>query len=219
MRISLVTLLLLAIAPGTAGADSFVAVPKLDGAKTSEGLQIKFVRYTGGTNGEMIVDVKNTSKRIRTFAAEGIFFVPKGDPEKSPQRLGAAGPFDLVQGKRRQEQNELSLQPGQVERLHLAVFCIDSHRSSPSASHEFKIAKKRVPKQLRAKIKAGTKRIIHQNKGNSKARATKSAIQSHVWKSRDKDWIPLEGERAQEKAPPRIRKHRNRRPQIQEQRR
>ena len=74
--------------------------------------------------------------------------------------------------------------------MHLQVFCVDSHRSSPTASNTFKIARKRLPKKLRSKISSGTKMHLRKNKGDMKR--AKSAIQSHVWESRDSDWIPLE---------------------------
>lgn len=198
MRLCLLATVVALLGPATAAADSFVPVPRLD-AHADQGLQIRFVRYTGGTNGEMVVEVKNTAKAARTFSAEGLYFVPDGDPESAPQRLGAAGPFELVDGDKRTTQERVVVAPGKTERLHLAVFCIDSHRSSPGASQRFSISKKRMPKALRHKISSGTKDVLR-TYGNSKAAPAKSAIQSHVWKSRDEAWIQLEGERKNEKS-------------------
>jgi hypothetical protein len=197
MRISVLAATAAFLLPALAGADSFAPVPKL-GGKADRDLQIRFVRYDGSTNGEMVVDVRNTGKRSRVFTAEGIYFIPDGDPEKAPQRLGAAGPFELVKGKARKEARKLTVAPGATERLHLAVFCIDSHRSSPSSEDTFKIARKRMPRQLRDKIKASTRKAIRRHGG---AKRAKSAIQSGVWKERDEAWIQLEGERAHEKTP------------------
>ncbi len=189
--------------PGT--PDSYVPVPTA-GGKSSPDLKIRFVRYEGGTNGEMVVVVRNDGKSKRTFSAEGIYFVPEGDPESAPQRLGAAGPFEMVKGMARHEANKLALAPGQSKRLYLSVFCIDSHRSSPSTGQKFKIAAKRMPRKLRQKISSGAAKAIKANRGNYKAPKTKSAIQSSVWKNRDADWIELQGERKAEKRP-RHRKH------------
>jgi len=192
-------------------ADTYAPVPKLQGKKSGE-LKMRFVRYTGGTNGEMIVDVRNDGKVARTFEASGIYFVPKGDPEAAPQRLGAAGPFEIVSGKSRTAAEKLVVAPGQNKRLHLSVFCIDSHRSSPEAKHRFKIASTRMPKKLRRKISTGTSKAIRANKGDFKRAPAKAAIQSEVWRSRDEDWIKLQGERRMEKRRHKRRHHRVPRP-------
>ena len=190
-----------------------VNLPVLEGKKND--LTIQFVRYTGGTNGEMIVKIANRGKKIEQFDATGIYFVPEGDPEKAPQRLGAAGPFKVKKGNKLEAAESLALKPGESRELHLQVFCIDSHRSSPSASHRFGIAAKRMPKKLRETIKAGAADAIKAEKGSvSKA---KGRIQSHVWKSRDSKWIKLQGERKLEKAPSKGRRY-NRRDIRQEQR-
>jgi hypothetical protein len=195
MRIKLLLAAVLMLSANMAAAKNFVALPALDAGGSD--LKIRFVRYTGGTNGEMVVDIKNGTRKAQSFNAEGLFFVPDGDPEKAPQRLGAAGPFRAQAGKAWKESEKIQVAAGQTRRVHLQVFCIDSHRSSPSASHTFSIAKKRLPKKLRQKIVTGTKGLIKNHKGDTKK--AKSAIQNHVWKSRDADWIELQGERAVEK--------------------
>lgn len=196
-RIPVLAAVLLLLAAAPALADDFVPLPNLD--KQPSALKIKFVRYTGGVNGEMIVDVKNTGKSSETFVAESLYFVPNGDPESAPQRLGAAGPFRAKNGKRWVDAEKLAIAPGKTKRLHLQVFCIDSHRGSPGSGQGFEVARKRLPKKLRGKINSEAKRILLENKGDMKK--SKSAIQSHIWKSRDADWIKLEGERKEEKAP------------------
>ena len=67
-----------------------------------------------------------------------------------------------------------------------------------------------MPKELRAKIEFGTNSILKARKAPS-ARAAKGAVQSHVWKTRDKNWVPLQGERANEKRPKKLKKSPRRR--------
>ena len=197
VRIPLFAVALSILSAGPALADRYVEVPELDKKATS--LKIRIVKYTGGTNGEMIVEVKNTGQRIETFQADSMYFVPKGDPEKAPQRLGAAGPFRAKKGKTWIKAEKMAIAPGKTQRLHLQVFCIDSHRSSPRANQGFTVAAKRLPAKLRREINSETGKILRKNRGDMKK--SKSEIQSKVWESRDKDWIKLEGERKQEKAP------------------
>ena len=185
------------LAAGSAQADSFVPLPQATGA--SKHLKVRFVEYRGGTNGQMVIQVKNTSKSARTFRAEGMFFVPMGDAEKAPQRLGAAGQFlEMATSGKESHKSQTKLAPGQTKELRLEVFCIDSHRSSPSTSTKFRIAKKVLPKKLRQELSKGARSIVRSNKG--KFSASKSAIQSHMWKTRNKKWVALEGERVDEKS-------------------
>lgn len=170
-------------------------LPALDGKRP--GLTMKVLRYTGGTNGKMVVEVRNPSTQAVAFDPQGLYFVPEGDPDKAPQRLGAAGPFEVSEGGTWKAQEKLRLPPGKAVKVQLQVFCIDSHRSSPSASHQFKMAAKRLPKNLRREITAGAAEQLRKN--GYRMPAAKSAIQSHIWKTRDQKWIKLEGERRQEK--------------------
>ncbi|HTE53772.1 MAG TPA: hypothetical protein VK698_23115 [Kofleriaceae bacterium] len=198
-RVALATFFLAAIAARPAMADKFVPLPDLGGK--GETLKIRVVRYDGSTNGKMVVDVRNTGKSSTKFVAEGIYFVPGGDPEKAPQRLGAAGPFTVVGSKASpSSQQELILQPGETRQLQLDVFCIDSHRGSPSPSTSFSVAGKRMPKELRQTIATDAAKIIRRNQGD--VEKSKSEIQSTTWQARDRKWIKLEGERKQEKAAP-----------------
>ena len=197
-RLTLLAWLVSLVAAGPALADSFTAMPTLD-AKKQNDLQIRFVRYDGSTNGAMVVEIRNKGKRTSSFSAEGLFFVPTGDPEKAPQRLGAAGPFvEIASSGKGAHKEKVDLRPGETKQLALEVFCIDSHRASPNSNTRFTVAKKRMPKQLRQEVSAGSKQIIKRNKGS--VSKSKSAIQSHMWQTRDKKWIKLEGERKNEKA-------------------
>lgn len=204
--------------PGIAQAKDYVTMPEAKGAEKN--IQIRFVKYDGSTNGEMVVQVKNTGKATANFSAEGLFFVPDGSPEKAPQRLGASGPFsEQIAGKKRVHPEKLAIAPGQSKTLRLEVFCIDSHRSSPSSSTGFSLAKNKMPKKMQQTMKSSNQAIYKKNKGS--LRKSKSAVQSNMWKVRDADWVELEGERANEKAPrPRSKRpnrHRNNLPpQVQQ---
>ncbi len=205
-QVCVVTLVFAAMASSPAAADKFVSMPE---AKASaENLKIRFVEYDGNTNGAMVVEVKNTGRTAATFDSDGLFFVPKGDPEKAPQRLGAAGPFTEIAGTKHvvRQDGKVAILAGETKKIRLEVFCIDSHRSSPSPSTKFAIAKNKLPKSLRKELKASNQAIYRSNKGDLKE--AKSAVQSNMWQKRDKKWIKLEGERAQEKKPVRERSHR-----------
>ncbi|HWN71278.1 MAG TPA: hypothetical protein VNM90_26755 [Haliangium sp.] len=184
--------------PGSARAQTLKQVPSLDGK--AQPLTMRVVAYDGSTNGRMVVEVVNNGKQAETFIADGIYFVPGGNPEVAPQRLGAAGPIIMVEdGAEKTYLEGIQIPPGSRQTVSLEVFCIDSHRSSPSSETKFGFAAKRLPRELRQQITHGAKRIIHENQGD--VAKAKPAIQSHMWETRDADWIKLDGERKQEKAP------------------
>ena len=166
-------------------------------------LQIRAVEYDGSTNGTLKVQLKNTEKSAQKFSATGLYFVPEGDPDKAPQRLGAVGPMQLASGSSSKELQSIEVPAGQTIEVALDVFCIDSHRSSPSPRNVFNVGNKRMPKELAAKIESTADRAVsaERAKGTHAPRpAAKSAIQSEVWRSRDAKWIELDGEGAQEAA-------------------
>ena len=170
---------------------AFKAVP---GSK----LQIRAVEYNGATNGKLTVQVKNTAKTAQKFVATGLYFVPEGDPDKAPQRLGAVGPMQIATGK---ESNEIAVAAGATVEVQLDVFCIDSHRSSPSPQNRFNIGATKLPKELATQIetRASTAVSKEAEAGAPAPRpAAQSAIQSEVWKSRDAKWVELDGEGKQE---------------------
>lgn len=212
----------LALLVGSALADAKppAPLPALDGAKSQ--ISMRIIRYTGGVNGEMVVEVQNQGSRPEVFSAQGLYFVPEGDPDKAPQRLGAAGPFQVVGEGQPRSMEKLPLAPRAKAQVRLQVFCIDSHRGSPTAQHSFNLGKERLPKQLRTEIDGKAKAALGRHGGRMPA--AKSAIQSEVWHARDKNWIKLDGERKNEKGPhgsyqqaPRpIHRHP---PRVQEQRR
>src|SRR5262249_13202214 len=59
-------------------------------------LDVRAVQYDGSTNGKLVVQVKNNGKSAQKFSAQGLYFVPEGNPDSAPQRLGAVGPMQVV---------------------------------------------------------------------------------------------------------------------------
>jgi hypothetical protein len=194
-RLAVFTALLI----GSAFADAKppTPLPALEGARGN--LAVRIIRYTGGVNGEMVVEVQNHGSKAEVFSAQGLYFVPDGDPDKAPQRLGAAGPFQIEGQGQPRVLEKLPLAPKAKAQVRLQVFCIDSHRGSPTAQHSFHLGKERLPKQLRNEIDTKAKAALSQHGGRMPA--AKAAIQSEVWQARDKKWIKLDGERKQEKGP------------------
>ncbi len=192
-------LALVAALPATA-ADRFRKLPPDKNGKSS-GLEMRIVHYRGSTNGAITVDVRNPTDAPSEFSAKGVYFVPEADADQAPQRLGAVGPFQVHghgQGQAGATRTDrLTIAPGATERLTLDVYCIDSHRSSPSSSTGFRVAKDRVPERLSQQIDAAAAESARSYGGVSAA-AAKPAVQSEVWRNRDKKWIELEGEGKQE---------------------
>ena len=111
--------------------------------------------------------------------------------------------MQIVSGAAKKELQAIDVPPGQTLEVSLDVFCIDSHRASPSPQNVFSVGTKRLPKELAAKIESRADQAVsaERRKGVAAPRpAAKSAIQSEVWKSRDARWIELDGEGVQEAA-------------------
>ena len=181
-----------------AAATEFDKLPGEQGKQSP--LVMRIVKYDGGTNGAITVDVKNPTDKPQEFSAKGIYFVPTGNPNEAPQRLGAVGPFQLQSsqgGKASQRLDHTTIAPGATARISLDVYCIDSHRGSPSSSTSFRVAKDRVPAPLMRAIDADAAKSA-EGMGGVSAPAAKGAVQSEVWKNRNKKWIKLDGEGAQE---------------------
>ncbi len=162
-------------------------------------LEVRAVQYDGSTNGRLIVQVRNSSKTAQKFSAKGLYFIPEGDPDSAPQRLGAVGPMQIAnEGK---ELGELDVAPGATVEVALDVFCIDSHRASPSPQNRFNVGVKRLPKELTRTIEHSADQAVeaYRARGSTAPRpAAKSAIQGEVWRSRDSKWVELDGEGKQE---------------------
>jgi hypothetical protein len=191
LRSTLLVCLSLAV---PAVAASFDPVPAEPGGKPN-GLLMRVVQYDGSTNGSITVEVKNPTDASTAFGAQGLFFVPQGDPDHAPQRLGAVGPIRTA-GKN-DGADSRPIAAGKTERFTLDVYCIDSHRSSPSSETPFRVSKERMPRQLSQAIDSNTKAAA-QSYGGVAQPAAKSSVQGEVWKSRDQKWIKLDGEGRQE---------------------
>jgi hypothetical protein len=198
MRFHLLAVLssVLCAVPALAKGPAFAPIPADQTGGKATGLQLRIVRYDGSTNGVLMVEVKNPQQEPVEFSAKGLYFVPQGNADEAPQRLGAVGPFSLEteQGWRRHDATTIA--PGAVVRMKLDVYCIDSHRSSPSSSTGFRLAKDRVPRKITDDIARDAQKAAGAL-GVSSPRA-KSAVQSEVWKNRDKKWVELDGEGKQE---------------------
>jgi hypothetical protein len=186
---------LVLLRPGVTQAAPFEKLPGAQG-KTSP-LLMRVVKYRGNTNGAITIEVKNPTSEDQEFTAKGIYFVPQGPANEAPQRLGAVGPFQLQTSEGPKRLRTTTIAAGATERMTLDVYCIDSHRASPSSSTNFHVAKARAPEALMNDIDAAAERSASRYGGVSAA-AAKPAVQSEVWRNRDKKWIKLEGEGAQE---------------------
>ena len=185
-------------AASPAAADSFRSLPA-EKAGQSTPLEVRVVQYDGNSNGVITVDVKHPTGKPQEFSAKGLYFVPQGNADQAPQRVGAVGPFQMQRPQGPERRDHLTIAPGATERLTLDVYCIDSHRASPGPGTSFRIAKDRVPPPLVRAIDADAVRSAEPYGGVS-APAAKGAVQSEVWKNRYKRWIPLDGEGRQEAA-------------------
>lgn len=191
---------LLVLFAGSAFADGVRHDTKFKRVPSSK-LEIRAVEYDGNTNGVLKVQLKNSAKEKLMFSASGLYFVPEGNPDKAPQRLGAVGPIQLGSGDAAKEVTELEVAAGETVEVALDVFCIDSHRSSPSPKNVFNVGASKLPKQLAATIEKSADTVVRAEaaKGTPAPRkAAKSSIQSEVWKSRDAKWQKLDGEGKQE---------------------
>jgi hypothetical protein len=176
---------------------AFARLPGEQG-KTSP-LLMRIVQYQGSVNGVITVEVKNPTGNPQEFSAKGLYFVPTGNANEAPQRLGAVGPFQLQSRNGPRRLDRATIAPGAIERMTLDVYCIDSHRGSPSSSTTFRLAKDRVPPPLVRAIDDSAEKSAASYGGVS-APAARSAVQSEVWRNRDGKWIELDGEGKQEAA-------------------
>jgi hypothetical protein len=179
------------VAVGSARADRFRPVP--DGA----GLELRVVGYDGGVNGQLTVELRNPGTAPVRFVAEGMYFVPRGDADVAPQRLGAVGLVKVVGDREAVHRRGVDVPPGVVARVQLEVFCIDSERDSPTSSTRFVMAGKRMPVALGAAITADARKAVKAHGGIDNA-AGRQAVQRAVWTARELRWFALQGDGRQE---------------------
>lgn len=166
-------------------------------AAKGSGLDLKVVAYDGSVNGELTVEVRNPGKAALEFSAQGLYFVPQGDADKAPQRLGAVGPMQIADGANAERVEKLKVPAGATVKVKLDVFCIDSHRPAPTSKTAFSLGSKRLPAKLRSTIETRAKAAAD-TEGGYAAPAAKSKMQSEVWRSRDAEWVEIDGEGRQE---------------------
>lgn len=194
MAVLAVTALWLAPQPASARGKGFAKLPAQKGKQTK--LEIRMMGYK---NGKLVAQIRNKSRRPQTFDPQGLFFVPNGNPDKAPQRMGAAGPFEVLESGTWKAKRRMKVASGKRFKVRLHLFCLDSHRSSPSNGQAFAVARKRLPKRLQTRIAKGTRRIFAAEGAYARPSA-KSAAQSHIWRVRNSKWIRLQGERRKEKS-------------------
>jgi hypothetical protein len=193
VMVAVTTALLLGLSTMAQARSGYKRLPALGGKGRT--LRIKIVGYKGG---KMHVQVRNVGKRAATFKANGLYFVPAGKPEQAPQRMGAAGPMEVSEAGTWKRKQAHRVGAKKTVTIRLDVFCLDSHRSSPSNGQRFSVARKRLPKRLRQRIVEGSNRIYR--KARRYKRPSRGAIQGYIWKTRNKRWIKLQGERQVEKS-------------------
>jgi hypothetical protein len=150
-------------------------------------LQLRVVEYDGAVHGALTVEIRNRGDRAERFTAKGLYFVPDGDPDAAPQRLGAVGPL-VIDGAQK-DKIEVPAR-GKVE-VTLEVFCVDDHREAPTSETPFTVARHRMPADLATRI--------DERAAKPAAKARLDEAQSDVWEERDAKWMPLDGDGAQEK--------------------
>lgn len=157
-------------------------------------LHIKVLGYRGW---KMEIVVTNKSHSPRSFEPNGLYFIPKGSPERAPQRLAASGPFYAKMSRKWARHTKgIKIPANSQQKLRLEVFCLDSHRSSPRNGQAFRLANKRLPQSLRRVFRKNSIKYMKQHKSRSHFRG---ANQSMIWRERNKKWIKLEGERKNER--------------------
>jgi hypothetical protein len=176
---------------------TFTPIPADQTGGKTTGLELRIVRYDGAVNGVLEVEVKNPRQEPVEFSAKGLYFVPQGSADEAPQRVGAVGPINVKTQQGWLRRDNVTIQPGEIIQAKLDVYCIDSHRGSPSSSTSFRLAKDRVPKRVYDAIDRDAAKAASGLGGVSSPKA-KSAVQSQVWKNRDEKWIELDGEGKQE---------------------
>src|SRR5205814_2096062 len=98
--------------PVLAKDPKFTPIPAEQTGGKSSGLELRIVRYDGSVNGVLEVEVKNPRPEPVEFSAKGLYFVPAGNADQAPQRLGAVGPFNLQTEQGWQHRETTTVAPG-----------------------------------------------------------------------------------------------------------
>jgi len=138
---------LLMALPALAG-ESFVPIPADQTGGQKTGLEIRITSYEGAVNGEIAVEVRNPQTHSVEFSARGLYFVPDGNPDTAPQRVGAVGAFRVKTPQGWEQREKLTIAARTTAQIKLDVYCIDSHRGSPSSATRFRLGKDRIPKAM-----------------------------------------------------------------------
>ncbi|HEY2367721.1 MAG TPA: hypothetical protein VGH87_15095 [Polyangiaceae bacterium] len=86
---------------------------------------------------EFSVEVTNPTTDVASFNRVGLYFVPVGPPEDSPQRLGVVEGDQITR-----------LAPHETLRVDLTTYCLDEHRGSPKEKTSYVLASRRMPTDL-----------------------------------------------------------------------
>jgi hypothetical protein len=129
---------------------------------------------------EFTVEVSNPTSEVATFNRVGLYFVPVGPPDDSPQRLG------VVEG------DVARLAPHETVRVDLTAYCIDEHRASPGAKSQYTLASRRMPTDL-------TNALAGAAHGRD--------VQRAIWLVRAHDPTKLIGDSAKDASPSTSRTH------------
>jgi hypothetical protein len=83
------------------------------------------------------VEVTNPTADVATFNRVGLYFVPLGPPEDSPQRLGVVDGSEVAR-----------LGPHETISVELDTYCLDHQRHSPQEKTQYALASRRMPSDL-----------------------------------------------------------------------
>jgi hypothetical protein len=86
---------------------------------------------------EFVVEVTNPTDEVATFNRIGLYFVPVGPPDDSPQRLGVVDGDSVAR-----------VAPHETLRVTFNAYCLDAHREGPKPTTQYTLASRRMPTDL-----------------------------------------------------------------------
>ena len=119
--------LALSVSVGASADDDRRLVP--DSAVT-----MRIVQRSGD---DFVVEVTNPTDDVASFNRVGLYFVPVGPPDDSPQRLGVVDGDQVAR-----------VAPHETMRVTLSTYCLDEHRSAPDGKAHYVLASRRMPTDL-----------------------------------------------------------------------